>query len=167
MSERPLECSECKKPIKVCYTEIIGETIIRTSMCADCPELQKRLHGIPSGTVSSLGGAALSCGGCGTTLDSIRQGGALGCSECYEVFGDILVAEMIPLTKRIASGKKNALIHRGRAPGETAEMNPALRLLALNDALNETLTREDYEQAAYLRDQIKALMEKQENDGKK
>jgi protein arginine kinase activator len=36
----------------------------------------------------------------------------------------------------------------------------------LNEALNETLTREDYEQAAWLRDQIKELMEKAD-EGKK
>ncbi len=45
--ERPLECSECKKPIAVKYTEIVGHSIIHTCMCADCPELERRLHGIP------------------------------------------------------------------------------------------------------------------------
>jgi protein arginine kinase activator len=32
----------------------------------------------------------------------------------------------------------------------------------LNEALNETLKKEDYEQAAWLRDQIKAITEKTE-----
>jgi protein arginine kinase activator len=36
----------------------------------------------------------------------------------------------------------------------------------LNEALNEALKRENYEQAAFLRDQIKALMEKTSDEGK-
>ena len=34
-----------------------------------------------------------------------------------------------------------------------------MQLVALHQALHETLSREDYEQAAWLRDQIKALTE--------
>jgi protein arginine kinase activator len=171
MAERPLECSDCKKPIAVNYTEIVGDNITCTSMCADCPVLQRRLHGtsnfqLPEKILDSYAG--LCCGTCGTTLDAIRMGTPLGCSECYEVFGDILVQELIN-TNRISqrmSNKKSTPIHIGRSPGETTEMNPSLRLLALNEALNETLTREDYEQAAWLRDQIKELMEKP-NEGTK
>ncbi len=47
----------------------------------------------------------------------------------------------------------------GRAPGEKIEISPSLKLIALNEALSETLSREDYEQAAWLRDQIKKLTE--------
>lgn len=165
--ERPLECSECKKPIAVKYTEIVGHSIIHTSMCADCPELERRLHGIPSKTGSgnaSEAATGLACGNCGTTLESLRHGNPLGCSICYDVFGDILVNELIS-SEKIPSklfSKKNMPLHMGRIPGETQEINTSSRLLALNEALNETLKREDYEQAAWLRDQIKALTENPE-----
>lgn len=172
MSERPLECGECKKPIKVCYTEIVGDVVVRTSMCADCPELQKRLHGIPASLIEGKVQAGLCCGNCETTLDAIRQGAALGCSECYEVFGDILAAELFASVKpgqATATGmnKKNLIVHRGRSPGQITEMTPALRILALNDALKETLSREDYEQAAWLRDQIKELTDGGADERKK
>ncbi len=174
LPDRPLECSECKKPISVCYTEIIGTAITRTSMCADCPELQRRLHGAPMqqpGQPKEEGKTGLACGNCGTTLESLRVGIPVGCSSCYEVFDDVLLAEMLASEKippRISSTKKSIPIHIGRTPGESQEMNPSLRLLALNEALNETLKREDYEQAAWLRDQIKALTENPEktNEGK-
>ncbi len=167
--DRPLECSECKKPIAVRYTEIIGTSVTRTSMCADCPELQRRLHGAPAsnaiGTTQDEAATGLACGNCGTTLEALRVGTPLGCSLCYEVFDDILLSEMLSSGKipaRIVPTKKSIPIHIGRAPGEIKEMNPSLRLLALNEALSETLKREDYEQAAWLRDQIKALTEKPE-----
>lgn len=168
--DRPYECGECKKPIKVIYTEIIGNEITRTSMCADCPELQKRLHGMSYQTAGSHinePGAGLACGNCGTTLAAVRMGIPMGCNVCYEIFGDIILGE-IQVAKRIPAWinltKKSQPIHIGRVPGESQEINPSMRLLALNEALSETLKREDYEQAALLRDQIKALKDHEQND---
>lgn len=168
LPDRPLECSECKKPISVCYTEIIGSQLTRTCMCADCPELHRRLHRAPAHhSPYSLeeNTTGLACGNCGTTLESLRVGTPLGCSVCYEVFSDILIGEMLAAEKipgRLATIKKSIPLHIGRAPGESQAINPSLRLLALNEALTETLKKEDYEQAAWLRDQIKALTENPE-----
>lgn len=162
--ERPIECSECKRSIAVHYTEIVGNTISHVYMCNECPILRHRLHGTPhiehTGAHSSAE-TGLACGNCGTTLDAIRLGTPLGCNVCYEVFDGIILPEMLAAHKlppRITNGKKSA--HRGRSPGEIQEISPSLRLLALNEALNEMLKTEDYEQAALLRDQIKALTEK-------
>lgn len=165
--DRPLECGECKKPIAIRYTEIVGDTITNTSMCADCPELQRRLHGtLPQELISNQTGsvADLECENCGTTLEEIRRGHRLGCPECYRVFENILLIEIqaadaLPL--RMTTNKKGLPLHIGRSPGESLAINPSSRLLALNEALRETLNREDYEQAAWLRDQIKALTENQ------
>jgi protein arginine kinase activator len=165
LPDRPLECGECKKPIAICYTEIVGNNITHTSMCADCPELQRRLYGTsPREHVANQveGGAGLECGSCGTTLEEVKRGHRLGCPECYSVFEDVLLIEMQAanrLPPRLSSTKKGLPIHMGRAPGESLAINPSSRLLALNEALKETLSREDYEQAAWLRDQIKALIE--------
>lgn len=163
--DRPLECGECKKPIAVKYTEIVGDNITHTSMCADCPELQRRLYGTsPSEHVANQVGvnAGLCCGNCGTTLEEVKRGHRLGCMECYSVFGDVLLIEMSAANKlppRLIAAKKSVPLHIGRSPGESLSINPSSRLLALNEALRETLSREDYEQAAWLRDQIRALTE--------
>ncbi len=163
--DRPLECGECKKPIAIRYTEIVGDSITNTSMCADCPELQLRLHGThPRDLVANQTGtiAGLACGNCGTTLEEVKRGHRLGCSECYTVFEDILLLEIQKancLPPRISPTKKSLPIHIGRSQGEKIAISPSSRLLALNEALKETISREDYEQAAWLRDQIKALTE--------
>lgn len=171
--DRPLECGECRKPIVVRYTEIVGDVITHTNMCADCPELERRLHGIsPAEQIyNQTGQAGLACGNCGTTLEEVKRGHRLGCTECYEVFGDLLLGELQAMNRLPArimgTLKKSHAVHIGRAPGESLAINPSSRLLALNEALRETLSREDYEQAAWLRDQIRALTEgKTENEGK-
>jgi protein arginine kinase activator len=172
LPERSLECSECKKPIVVRYTEIVGESVIETSMCVDCPLLAKRLFGSQS-SVTAPGmqinaSGSICCGNCGTSWESVKTGSALGCSDCYGVFGDLILAELMTATKissKINTSKKAMPIHIGRSPGESLEISPSLRLLALNEALKETLSREDYEQAAWLRDQIKALTDSDPKNG--
>lgn len=167
--DRPLDCSECKKPAVVHYTEIVGETITPVLMCADCPELQRRLYGTPphqhiQNQVDPA--TALECGSCGTTLQEIKRGHLLGCLDCYSVFEDVLLLEIQArgrLPARVSLGKKSLPVHLGRAPKESLSINLASRLLALNEALKETLGREDYEQAALLRDQIHALKKNQQN----
>lgn len=163
--ERHIECSECKKPVVVIYTEIVGKMIYRVAMCADCPLLKQKLYGSILAATKGPEGIAqgLCCGICGTTADEVKMGAPLGCSGCYEVFENILVQELTG-QERI---KQPSPIHLGRLPGQASEVNPALKLLALHQALHDTLSREDYEQAAWLRDQIKALTEdKPENEQK-
>ncbi len=166
LPERHLECSECKKPIHVCYTEIIGHMTYKLGMCADCPILRQRLQGTASLSAEKRAAyAGLSCGGCGLTADDVRMGSPLGCSLCYEVFEDLLLQELHAAHKippKVAGAKGGMPLHLGRQPGQTTELTPAMKLLALHQALHETLSREDYEQAAFLRDQIKELTDKEE-----
>jgi protein arginine kinase activator len=156
--ERHLECCECKKPIAVCYTEVIGKMTYRVGMCSECPILRQKLygHGISHGKESDANSTGLVCGQCGTTADEVKMGSLLGCKLCYEVFSDLIVIELESSDKFLQK-KKSTTMHLGRSPGEISEVSPQAKLLSLHQALHETLTREDYEQAAWLRDQIKAL----------
>lgn len=169
--DRHLECGECKKPIAVHYTEVVGKQITCWGMCADCPMMQRHLFGTaPLSPVEVGATTGLACGNCGTTFDSVRMGAPLGCSTCYQVFDEVILAEILAAKKvppRILAARKSTPIHIGRAPGELGEINPAARLLVLNEALSETLKSEDYEQAAWLRDQIKALTETEEKGNEK
>lgn len=161
--ERPLECSDCRKPISVRYTEVMAGSLATLCMCADCPQLNKRLFRVPSNSDEGAHGeTGLVCGDCGTTLANIRMGSLLGCSHCYEIFGEAVIHELrvahaLPGPLSLAGQKMGTNIHVGRAPGELSEISPTTRLVALNQALIETLHREDYEQAALLRDQIRNL----------
>lgn len=163
LPERHIECSECKKPIVVCYTEIVGKMIYRLGMCADCPILKQKLHGQPLHLSEEEAKASgLACGGCGMLADEIKMGATLGCSLCYEIFEELIIQELQTanrLPQKVAGLQKTASLHLGRLPGQIGEINPATKLRALHQALHETLAREDYEQAAWLRDQIKVLTE--------
>jgi protein arginine kinase activator len=165
LPERPLECGgECRRPIKVIYTEIVGKNITKTAMCGECPVLKHKLHG--GGAVKQVAGAPpaeLVCGGCGLTLDEMKMGASLGCPLCYDIFSDEILRELAQLERiplKYAFQKRGEPLHVGRTPGQHQEIDPSLKLLALQQALHETLGKEDYEQAALLRDQIREIEEK-------
>jgi protein arginine kinase activator len=170
MPERPVECSHCKRSIKVIYKEIVDHSIIITEMCAECPVLQQKLHGQIAELQPREGltetEAGLCCGHCRTTLESVKMGNPLGCSECYAIFADVLVSELITADKLPSRLKKDLQVkkiqplHLGKSPGKSLTIPTSSRLTALNEALNEALRKENYEQAAWIRDQIKALTEK-------
>lgn len=172
MAERSVECNQCKKPVKVIYKEIIGNSIMVTEMCADCPILEQKLHGTPLQESTPEGKIekeiGLACGRCRTLLESVKMGNPVGCSECYNVFGDVIIAELIEEQKipsNLKKGltiRKNQPIHTGKLLGKQISMPISNKLTELNVALNEALKRENYEEAAGLRDQIKALTEKKD-----
>lgn len=90
-----------------------------------------------------------SCPSCGSTLSSISDSGKLGCAKCYEVFAD----ELAPTIARIHA---NAVYVNNNItpPEEKKEEN---RLDALKAQLSKAVHEENYELAAKLRDEIRAL----------
>jgi len=163
-ADKPLECSACKKPITIFYTEVVGDTKTCLGMCSDCPILKHKLYGYdseePAEGLSSTEDTTLCCGVCGTSIEDVLMGHPLGCAECYTIFDDVItkgveVDNHAP--KRVDISTKNVSTHIGRAPGEMVEVSPSLRLGILSETLKETLSREDYEQAAWIRDQIKKI----------
>lgn len=173
MAERPVECGNCKRPIRVIYKEVVGEMTTVTEMCAECPILKEKLHGTsyipqPEGKKEETG---LCCIHCRTSLESILMGNPLGCNVCYDVFGDIILHDLentdriAPRTKKARELQSGQALHIGKSPKQPIHITPSSRIHSLNEALNEALRKENYEQAAWLRDQIKELMDKP-NEGK-
>lgn len=174
MADRPLECSHCKKPISVEYKEITEDSTITTSMCSDCPVLMRKLHGelaeeTPAQKEWSQQQTGVCCGNCGTNLEWVKMGNPLGCKECYEVFSDVILSDLMKTGKiparlnKSIKMKSHLPLHIGRSPKEKSGIAPSEQLTSLNEALKEALKKENYEQAAWLRDQIKSLLEKRDN----
>jgi protein arginine kinase activator len=163
VGDRPVECGQCKKTITVLYKEIVGATTTCTEMCTGCPILSAKLHGECAKGKPTEKESSLCCGSCGTSAQSIKMGEPLGCGECYAVFGDILLSELLesdaasPSLKKKVGLKRPQAIHIGKSPDNEQNIILSTKLASLNEALNEALKRENYEQAAWIRDQIKAL----------
>lgn len=170
MTERPVECGQCKKPIKVVYKEMVGQAINCTHMCEDCPVLKEKLYGTaprPPASAEELGASpGLCCSNCRTSFEAVKMGNPLGCQDCYAVFDSLLLSELVAANKLPARLRKSlssrALppIHIGRQIRQSQSVPSSSRLNALSEALSAALRKENYEEAAALRDQIKELKDK-------
>lgn len=167
MEEKPLECSQCRKKASIVYQEVVDSVTTTYHMCSECPILKQKLEGKKEKPSQGLHvkGEELCCSHCHTTLDSVLLGHPLGCIKCYQVFQDVL-AEQLTAAHQIAPNikpsqkSKSSSFHVGKSPETETSEQSSTRLSALNEALNDALNGENYEQAAWLRDQINSLMEK-------
>ncbi len=91
------------------------------------------------------------CPGCGMTFARFRQGGTLGCAECYDAFEE----QLAPLIERAQNG---ATDHRGKTPHRAGASIDRQRMISqLVKELDRAVTAEQYEQAADLRDRLRDL----------
>ncbi|MEZ5974406.1 MAG: UvrB/UvrC motif-containing protein [Planctomycetota bacterium] len=91
------------------------------------------------------------CGNCGLDLQQLRKKGRVGCSRCYEVFGE----ELESMVERIHGASE----HKGRVPGiaNSYEIERQQQIGDLKSRLQRAIDQEQFEIAADLRDQLADL----------
>ena len=164
-----MQCESCnQRPATVHITQIINNKKREINVCEHCAgKLQQQswgsspqfdLHHFLSGLMGSdysqivKGKAELSCPKCGISHDSFIKGGLLGCAQCYETFQN----QVIPLVKRIHSTAQ----HTGKVPERTGGRAKTLKQIrTLKTSLQEAVNKEEFERAAKIRDDIRALEE--------
>jgi protein arginine kinase activator len=93
----------------------------------------------------------LTCPQCGASFREFQQKGLLGCPYDYEAFRPVLS----PLVERAHGG---ATHHVGKVPPSSdTGLRKQNGLMRLRRELQEAIEQENYERAARVRDQIKAL----------
>ncbi len=97
------------------------------------------------------------CPSCGTVYPEIAKSGRVGCPECYSVFADEL--------SRLLQSVHGTTSHIGSVPARQRAMQERTENLKRLRALQkEAVGREDYETAARLRDEIRALEQAEEKE---
>jgi len=99
----------------------------------------------------------MTCSSCGMSYEEFQRTGKLGCAQCYHAFEE----ELRPLLTRIHGRSQ----HAGRAPGGTekqAQIDAGIDELRIR--MEKAVSAEDFEEAAKLRDEIRALIEKREKE---
>lgn len=90
------------------------------------------------------------CPACGMKRTEILKKGRLGCDRCYDVFA----AEMVPVVVSL----QHADQHLGKVPRRCSErLKTTVEQARLRRELDKAVAGENYELAARLRDQIRAL----------
>lgn len=157
-----MQCDVCKKkPATVFLTQIVGGKIQKVNLCESCSKekgvadptgfaLTDLLLGVGnSDEVASPVGSAR-CPVCGFSQAELKKTGRLGCSACYDTFGDALNSLLKAMHKGIE--------HHGKIPARAMRTQQITRQVeALQSSLAQAVDDENYETAAALRDQIRQL----------
>ncbi len=167
-----MTCDLCgQKEASVHLTEIIDDSPRDLHLCETCARekgtgaaqdfgLADLLAGLADfgAKIEESGKPKPACSQCGMTYDDFRKSGRLGCGNCYESFAKYLA----PLLKRIHGSTQ----HVGKAPASVAPSpkraerkgaKPEDELARLKESLRKAITSESFEEAARLRDRIRAL----------
>jgi len=112
-------------------------------------DLLDQTTGMMTGEPSVAPGFA-KCPLCGTTRQLFAQYGKLGCDRCYDTFE----ASLSPIIRRVHGRER----HTGKVPRRSGqEIRLKQQLAHLKRRLQELVAREEFEEAAKVRDQIRAL----------
>ncbi|MDD5165851.1 MAG: UvrB/UvrC motif-containing protein [Candidatus Omnitrophica bacterium] len=171
-------CDVCNKnPATVHLTEIIDNQMNELHLCEECARQKSSQMEQQFGLNDLLAGLmefekqtkekdplleALKCPACGLTYTDFRKIGRLGCGDCYTTFKKYLG----PLLKKI----HGSCMHFGKSPINLEKKPlPKKKSTPNMDELREKLTKavqdEAFEEAARLRDQIKELEKKEQQNG--
>lgn len=93
------------------------------------------------------------CDACNMSYSQFTQYGRFGCPKCYESF----TSRLDPLLRRIQSSTQ----HTGKIPQRSGQRIKRQRELErLRREMTQVISQEHFEQAAAIRDQIRALEQK-------
>ncbi len=177
-------CDRCqKRDAKILYTEIINGVKKEQHLCEECATdytsfqmekplmnsdltlgdlLSTLLDNYASTDIKKTGEPTPSviCSNCGTTYDEFVQKGRFGCARCYQSFHEQL--------SKTFKGIQGAEIHTGKRPKGFVTVSTdrimkdftEIEKLALK--LQESIEKEEFEEAARLRDLIKQMKKEEE-----
>ena len=173
-------CEECGvRPAKFHLMTIINGDKVERNLCPSCmARHQKQIPGIDFSNLAGILNSILenrnveeqsrleaeyegcTCEQCGMTYAEFQKCGMLGCANCYQAFKTPLTA----LLQRVHGNTQ----HAGRVPGG-ARSGTSIRMNIdrLRQKLQKAVADEEYEQAAKLRDAIRALsaqLEREDTD---
>ncbi len=90
------------------------------------------------------------CSNCGMSFPEFKKRSKVGCAQCYVTFN----TQLQPIIKRLHGTSR----HTGKLPGKLgASLKVKKKLEKFEAELKIALMKEDYENAAILRDQIRDL----------
>src|SRR6185295_4813525 len=157
-------CDICKQNVATVHlTQMVEGKTKKVDLCEACSKekgvddptgfsLADLLLGLGAAQEieQSSGGGEIKCPHCGFTQADFKKAGRLGCAGGYKVFADCLEG----LLKTMHKGTR----HVGKVPDIFRQsQDMADKLKSLQKKLEKAIANEDFETAATLRDEVKAI----------
>jgi len=173
-----MECQKCKqRPATLLFTKVINGEKTEVPLCEKCSQEKSELFMINNGSNFSLSSLLagllnmdnafassknnsvpsineLYCSQCKLSYSEFTRIGMFGCSHCYQAFSK----QLEPILKRLHSGNS---VHIGKIPRRIGENISTRREIEdLKVQLKVSIQQEEFEKAAELRDELRALEKK-------
>jgi protein arginine kinase activator len=164
-------CQECgKRPATLHFTKIVNGDKNEFHICETCAREKGEMipgtsngfsiHNLLSGlldfepsSVSAAKSQAIRCEHCGLTYSQFSKLGRFGCGSCYKSFSE----KLDPLFKRVHGN----IVHVGKVPKRSGGIIQYKREIdTLKKEMMTHIEREEFEQAAKIRDQIREIEKK-------
>ncbi len=162
-------CDECGvNDATIKLMTIVGGEKRERHLCTECmTKVKKQFSSLDLSSLAGLLGGLLqavkqddgeaeepvidlTCPNCQSTYEEFRKTGFLGCPACYQAFHEPLEV----MIKRVHGHTQ----HAGRVPGgSSSDLSIRLKIDRLKQQLGRAIAEEAYEEAARLRDQVRAL----------
>jgi len=150
-------CEECgKQPAEVVLTTVVNGQSTTRHLCRECVkkykagDIQAVLAAVLSTMAQKQQTPDITCPNCGETYAEFQKSGMLGCAECYQAFRK----ELTPLITRVQGRAQ----HAGRRPPVSEEEQKRLQMMEdLRAKMEAAVAEENFEEAARLRDELRAM----------
>ncbi|GGB49765.1 protein-arginine kinase activator protein [Lentibacillus populi] len=176
-----MECQECqKRPATLHFTQVVNGNKIEVHVCEVCakekgymtyPEEGYSFHNLLTGLfnfepspMSSHSNSAftqpkeLQCPQCGMSFAEFKRVGKFGCASCYHTFSE----RLDPILRRVHSGNTK---HFGKIPKrQGGDLHAKKQLEDYKVQLKALIDKEEFEEAAEVRDKIKDLEKEMRGD---
>jgi protein arginine kinase activator len=173
-------CQKCgKNEASVHLTRIINGEKEELHLCESCAKksdefsfhsdnnftFQSLLSGVLNNSFSDKNKSILKdnlieeniCGNCGLSYLDFSKSGLFGCSDCYDKFED----KLDPLFKRIHGSNR----HTGKKPSKyKIKKDTEKEIDLLKAKMEEAVEKENFEEAAEIRDRIHEIKKNMEED---
>jgi len=175
-----LICEECnERPAALHFTKVINGEKTEVHLCEKCAHEKGEMfifNGNPGFSINNLLAGLLNvnahpgfsqakpaampheeiiqCPVCHMTIQQFGKVGRFGCSACYESFK----SRLYPILKRLHGGNT---AHQGKIPKKIGgSLHVKKRIGELKEELQRLIAKEEFEQAAAIRDEIRSLEKK-------
>lgn len=168
-------CQECnQRPATLHFTKIVNGEKTEVHICEHCAQEKGEMLMFPGSSGFSINNLLagllnfepmakqsvpnafsehniLQCDKCKMTFHQFSKVGRFGCSHCYKTFG----SHLDPILKRVHSGNTS---HTGKIPKRIGgNIHLRKQIDKHKQLLQELILNEEFEKAAEVRDQVRAL----------
>ncbi|OPX45449.1 UvrB/uvrC motif protein [Ruminiclostridium hungatei] len=156
-------CQNCQQnTASVHFTQITNNTKVDIYLCEQCAKdishgefistfgFNDLINGLFGAQIKQELPETLKCKKCGLEYEEFLKTSRVGCAQCYHAFQE----KLDPIIKRLHGNAE----HHGKVPVRvSSKVSIPDQIDRLKQLLNESIEKEAYEEAAKIRDRIRAL----------